>query len=86
MILALSIFEHRLRDLATLFSGVLSPTRSENITAIIDQLPVELASLHHQKSGADNFTPARLTDILSRTLALVEESNRREEHPLPQVW
>lgn len=82
----LTTFEHRLRDSAILFSGVLSPAQLENITAIIDQLPVELAALRHQQTGADNFTPASLTDILSRSLALVEESNRREERPLPRIW
>ena len=83
---SLDILERKLREDISLFPAMLSPTQIENITSMLDVIPLERRLFDFKRSGAPNQAPPSLTDLLTRSLALIRESNEHEERSLPPAW
>lgn len=81
----LQLYRDRIRDDLSLLQGYLSPSQVENISAILDRIPVELRALGIRKDGNPLHFGPDLTDIVKRSLDLIEESNRNPDSYLPTM-
>lgn len=82
---SLQLYRDRIREDLSLLQGYLSPRQVENVSAILDRIPVELRALDIRKNGnPDHFGPD-LTDIVKRSLEIIEESNKNQDTYLPTI-
>ena len=85
LIESLQLYRDRIRENLALSQGYLSPRQVENLSAILDRIPVELRALDIRNNGNPLHFGPDLTDIVTRSLDLIEESNRNPDAYLPTI-
>lgn len=82
---SLEQYRERIREDLSLLQGYLSPTQVENLSAILDRVSVQLHWLSVRRNGNPDFLGPQLTELVERSLALIEESNRNPDAYLPTI-
>ena len=82
---SLEWYRDRIREELTLLQGYLSPSQVENLSAILDRISIQLHWLNVRKSGNPDYLGPQLTNLVERSLALIEESNRNPDAYLPTI-
>lgn len=71
----LADYQNAIGDNLSLLQGYLSPRQVENLSTILDTIPEIQFALRARINGNVNIPGPRLTDIVARSLDLIEESN-----------
>lgn len=82
---ALDSYEKRIRESLALLQGYLSPSQVEHVSAILDRIPVERHRVDVLRYGNENYPGPEFTDLVERSLALIEESNLNDAAYLPTI-
>lgn len=85
LIRGLSAYHLQLLDTLNLAQGHMSPTQIENASSILDDLTVQKWYLEIRLNGNLTFLGPLFENILTRSLSLIEESNRNPDAYLPTV-
>jgi hypothetical protein len=85
IVTALDLYEKRIRELLALLQGYLSPSQVEHLSSILDRIPVERHRANVLEYGNENYPGPELANLIERSLALIEESNRNDDAFLATV-
>ncbi len=85
LIKSLELYRERIRENLSLLQGYLNPSQVEHLSAILDRISVQLHWLNVRRKGNPDYFGPQLTELVERSLALIEESNRNPDAYLPTI-